>query len=97
MNYAPLIEKKRVRLAELEDAIADPSFFNDAKRAGALTREHAQIRKLLASWDAWEATGRELESSTELSKGDDVEMADMAREEIPGLEQRLANLSEDIQ
>lgn len=97
MNYAPLIDKKRTRLAELEDAIADPSFFNDPKRAGEFTREHAQIRKLLASWDAWEATGRELESSTELAKSDDAEMAAMAREELPALEQRLAKLSEEIQ
>jgi peptide chain release factor 1 len=97
MNYAPLIEKKRARLAELEDAIAAPDFFNDQKRAGDLTREHAQIRKLLAAWEAWEAAGREFESSTELAKSDDEEMAAMAREELPALEKRLAQLSEEIQ
>jgi peptide chain release factor 1 len=97
MNYAPLIEKKRARLAELEQAIAAPGFFNDAKRAGELTREHAQIRKLLAAWEAWEAAGRELEGSTELAKSDDAEMAEMAREELPALEKRMAALAEEIQ
>jgi len=97
MNYAPLIEKKRARLAELEDAIAAPDFFSDQKRAGELTREHSQIRKLLATWEAWEATGQELAGSAELAKSDDEEMAAMAREELPGLEKRLAQLSEDIQ
>ena len=97
MNYAPLIEKKRARLAELEGAIASPDFFSDPKRAGDLTREHAQIRKLLESWEAWEATGRELEGSIELTKGEDAEMAAMAQEEIPALEKRLAKLSEEIQ
>jgi peptide chain release factor 1 len=97
MNYAPLIEKKRVRLAELEQAIAAPGFFSDAKRAGEMTREHAQIRKLLAAWEAWEAAGRELEGSTELAKSDDAEMAAMAREELPALEKRIDALSEEIQ
>jgi len=97
MDYAPLIEKKRQRLAELEDAIASPDFFNDPRAAGAQTREHAQIRKLLASWDAWLATGKELEDSIALSKGDDAELAAMAQEEIPALEKRRAQLGEEIQ
>jgi len=97
MNYAPLIEKKRARLAELEAAIAAPDFFADQKRAGESTREHARIRRLLASWDEWEAVGRELAGSVELSKSDDAEMAAMAAEELPALEKRCAQLAEDIQ
>ncbi len=97
MNYAPLIEKKRARLEELEAAIAAPDFFNDQKRAGEFTREHARTRELLASWDEWEAVGRELADSTELSKSDDAEMAAMAAEELPALEKRRAQLAEEIQ
>ena len=97
MNYAPLIEKKRARLAELEAAISAPDFFADQKRAGESTREHARTRKLLASWDEWEAVGRELAGSAELSKSDDAEMAAMATEELPALEKRCAQLAEDIQ
>jgi len=69
MNYAPLIEKKRHRLAELEEAISSPDFFNDPKRAGELTREHAQIRKLLAIWESWESNVRELEGSASRVRG----------------------------
>ena len=97
MNYAPLIEKKRARLEELEAAIAAPDFFGDQKRAGEFTREHARTRELLASWDEWEAVGRELADSTELSKSDDAEMAAMAAEELPALEKRRAQLAEEIQ
>lgn len=97
MNYAPLIEKKRLRLAELEDAIAAPDFFSDSRRAGELTREHSTIRKLLSTWDAWVATSQELESSAELAKSDDAEMAAMAREELPQLEAKVATLSTGIQ
>ena len=97
MDYAPLVEKKRARLAELEAAIASPDFFSDPKAAGAQTREHAHIRKLLSSWDAWVHTCKELEDSIEFSKGEDAEMAAMALEEIPALEQRRNTLNEEIQ
>lgn len=97
MDYATLIEKKRLRLAELEVGIAAPDFFNDAKRAGELTREHASIRKLLGMWDRYGQTGRELEESVVLAKGEDEEMAAMAAEEVPVLEERLAGLSVEIQ
>src|SRR6185436_618666 len=92
-----LIEKKRLRLAELEDAIAAPDFFSDSKRAGEMTREHSTIRKLLTTWDAWVATSQELASSAELAKSDDAEMAAMAREELPQLEAKVATLSTEIQ
>lgn len=97
MNYAPLIDRKRHRLAELEEAISSPEFFNDPKRAGELTREHAQIRKLLALEESWEAAARELQGSIELAKGDDPDLAAMAQEEIPELEKRVAELATEVQ
>ena len=97
MDFAPLIEKKRARLDELEAVIAMPEFFADQKRAGTMTREHAQVKKLLASWDAWLATSRELEESVTLSRSEDADMAAMAQEEIPALELRRAKLGDEIQ
>jgi peptide chain release factor 1 len=97
MNYAPLIDKKRARLAELEDAIAAPDFFSDPKRAGELTREHSHIRKLLSTWETWESATRELEGSRELAKGTDAELAAMAEEELPALEKQVTDLATDVQ
>jgi peptide chain release factor 1 len=97
MDYATLIERKRLRLAELEVGIAAPDFFNDPKRAGDLTREHASIRKLLGMWEEYGQTVRELGESAELAKGEDEEMAAMAAEEVPVLEARMAGLSVEIQ
>ena len=97
MDYATLIERKRLRLAELEVGIAAPDFFNDPKRAGDLTREHASIRKLLGMWEEYGQTVRELGKSAELAKGEDEEMAAMAAEEVPVLEARMAGLSVEIQ
>jgi peptide chain release factor 1 len=97
MNYAPLVELKSHRLAELEMAISDPAFFNDPKRAGEMTREHASIKKLLAAWEAREKCERELAENISLAKEEDKEMAEMAAAEIPELEARLASLNQEIQ
>lgn len=97
MDYSLLIEKKRSRLAELEAAIGAPDFFSDPKRAGESTREHAHIRKLLATWDAWLGAKAELEGNQELVKGDDPDLADMAAEEIPALEEKVAALAQEVQ
>jgi peptide chain release factor 1 len=95
--YAPLVEKKRSRLAELENAVADPSFFSDPKKAGEYTREMSQIKRLLGLWDSLQDTSRHIAENTELGKSDDAEMAEMAREELPDLIAREATLQKEVQ
>ena len=51
MDYAPLIEKRRARMAELEEAIAAPDLFDDRARAEEVMREHRRTQELLRSWD----------------------------------------------
>ena len=50
MDYAPLIERKRQRFAELEVQISSPDFFNDPKKAAEFTREHARLKNLIDTW-----------------------------------------------
>lgn len=97
MNYAPLIEKKKSRLQELEEVIASPGFYDDPTAAGKATREHSQIRRLLDQWEVFTKVQENLSESKELAKSDDEEMAEMAREELPALEVELARLSLEIQ
>lgn len=97
MNYAPLIQKKRSRLQELEQLIASPGFYDDPKAAGKATREHSQIRRLLEQWDGLQRVEKDLVESRELAKSDDEEMAEMARDEIPGLEAELSRLNLEVQ
>jgi peptide chain release factor 1 len=97
MDYSTLIEKKRARLSELETLIAGPGFFGDPKAAGEVTREHSHIRRLLATWEAWQSATTELAGSQELANGEDPEMAEMAAEEIPALEEKVTRLAQDVQ
>src|SRR5438309_1758399 len=97
MDFNLLIERKRERFEQLERDIADPSLFDNRKRASEVMREHSGIKGLLAAWTELETARRQLEDNRELATADDPELAQMAQEEIPTLEKRIADLERDVQ
>jgi len=97
MDYSSIIDAKRSRLATLEAVMGDQNFFDDAKKAGELLREHRTLQKLLADWDAYEKAQRELAENRDMAKAGDAELAEMAAAEIPALEERIVELEEQVQ
>ena len=97
MDYAPLIEKRRARLAELETQIADPALFNDRTRAEELMREHRRAQELMRDWDELQSVLRQLEENRELAAGEDEELAALAQADLAELEPRVEQLEERIQ
>jgi peptide chain release factor 1 len=97
MDLNSLIERKRERFDQLEREIADPRLFENRKRAGEIMREHAGIKDLLARWNRLEAARRQLDDNRELATSRDVEIAAMADDEIPDLEERVRDLECEIQ
>jgi len=97
MDYSTLIDQRRRRAGVIDDMISDPDFFGDPKRASEIMREHRRLKETLALWDRLTGARRQLEENEELSRGDDPELAEIAKEEIPGLQAEIAQLSEDIQ
>lgn len=98
MDYSGVIAGKRTRFADLEDIIGRPNFYDDAKKAGEMLREHRSLQSLLTHWDAFEKTQAELAENREMAKSqEDKELAEMAAAEIPVLEQRLVDLEKAVQ
>ena len=98
MDYSSVIAGKRTRFADLEDIIGRPNFYDDAKKAGEMLREHRALQKLMKDWTAFEKTQAELVENKEMAKSqDDKDLAEMAAAEIPLLEQRLVDLEKAIQ
>jgi protein subunit release factor A len=98
MDYSAVIAGKRTRFADLEDIIGRPTFYDDAKKAGDMLREHRSLQNLLTHWDAFEKTQTELAENRVMAKSqEDKELAEMAAAEIPILEQRLVDLEKAIQ
>lgn len=97
MDFISVIERKRERFAQLESEIADPQLFDNRKRAQETMREHASLKQLLLRWDELQTARRQLEANRELSTAPDADLAQMAQEEIPSLEKRLADLEQQLQ
>lgn len=97
MDYAPLIEKRRERLAELDELIADPALFQDGRRAGELMREHRRIRELLQDWETLQQSHARVEENELLSTDEDEELAELARAELAELAEQIPVLTEKIQ
>jgi len=98
MDYSGVIAGKRTRFADLEDIIGRPNFYDDAKKAGDMLREHRSLQNLLTHWDSFEKSQVELAESRVMAKSqEDKEFAEMAAAEIPVLEQRLVDLEKAIQ
>ena len=96
MDYSSLIEKKRARFSELESEMAVDGFYNDAKSSAQVMREYDRTRKLLESWETLEKLRTDLGGNRELAKSDDADMAAMAAEEIPGLEEQVVEMEADL-
>jgi peptide chain release factor 1 len=98
MDYSAVIAGKRTRFADLEDIIGRPNFYDDAKRAGEMLREHRSLEKLLKDWASFQKAQAELADNRDMAKSqDDKELAEMAAAEIPVLEQQLVDLEAAIQ
>ncbi len=97
MDFQALIDRKRERFRELENEIADPRLFDNRKRASDTMREHSATKDLLAKWEELMTTRQQLADNRELATAEDVDLAQMAQEEIPGLEQRFAELEFAVQ
>jgi len=97
VDYSTLIEKRTLRLNEIEEQMSAPEFFNDQRAAAQTTREHSQIKRLLETWETLQQASQELEDNRELAKEDDEELALMAAEEIPRLEELVEGLTQEVQ
>jgi len=97
MDFEPLIEKKRVRLVEIEQAMSAEDFYSDQRQAAQVSQEYNFIKKLLENWESFKSLLGQLEDNRELAKGDDDEMAALAEEEIPQLEKDVERLRGEVQ
>ncbi|MDX6767026.1 MAG: peptide chain release factor 1 [Candidatus Methylacidiphilales bacterium] len=89
MDFTPHTTRFRKRFAELEDLLGSPTLYDDPASAQKLTKEHSRLKAALAAAAAWEKIGRDLADNREMASGNDPDLAQMAKEEIPSLEARL--------
>ncbi len=86
----PRFEALESREEELQAMVADPELAGTPHYPGFL-RELGGLQKLLAPWRAYSDAVRELAEARVLADGEDADMATLAKEEIPALEETLAS------
>jgi len=81
----------RMRLSELEDAMGAPGFWDDQKRAAALSAEHARLSKRVERYEGLASEVGDLEELVSISSDDEL---DELEESIGALQRQLEQLEE---
>src|SRR5256884_5368952 len=80
------------RYEELERLVSDPAVIGNRREFAKLARERAQLEETVACWRERQRVAREVAEHRELAHGKDEELRELARGDLPGLEQRLEEL-----
>jgi peptide chain release factor 1 len=89
------LERYPVRLNELDFFLSQPDVVANMERFRALTREHAEVSEVAALYERFRQREAGLAQAQEMLS--DPEMAEMAREEIAGIEAELPLLEDELQ
>jgi len=98
MDSLPEIAPFRRRLDELDAQMAEPSFYNNSRRAAEVMREHQKLQQLVADHRRHERIEQEIVEAAEMSRDPkaDPEMKELAAAELPDLRTRAAALRETV-
>lgn len=86
----------KARFENLGVALTNPEIVSDNKKFGTLSKEYRTLEKIVVAADAYDRTLRELDTYKDALQGDDEELREMAKEELPILEKKKEELEADI-
>ncbi|SHI94852.1 bacterial peptide chain release factor 1 (bRF-1) [Malonomonas rubra DSM 5091] len=84
------------RFREVEGLLSDPSVISDQKRYRELTKEHADLTEVVSVYGKYKQVCSDIEGNRELLQDSDPEMKELAKAELPELEEQQAQLEEEL-
>jgi peptide chain release factor 1 len=84
------------RFREVEGQLSDPTVMANQEKFRSLTREHADLSEIVETYGSYRKVCDDLVGNRELLRDTDSEVRDMARQEIPELETRQAELARQL-
>ncbi|MDX2108737.1 MAG: peptide chain release factor 1 [Verrucomicrobiota bacterium] len=98
MSDLPDITPFQKRMVELDQLMGEPNFYSDGRRAAEIAREQQKLSRLMELADLYNKIERDLADNRVMADDatGDAELREMAREEIPSLEAKLAQTMEDV-
>ncbi len=85
------------RFQEVEGLLSDPKVISNQEKFRALTKEHAQLSEVVDVYRRYRRVCEEAEGHRELLRDTDAEMREMAKAELPALDQRREELEKELQ
>ncbi len=82
------------RYAELEQLLCDPKVFGDPPKLNSFNRERAGLTGVVEAFQEWRSVERHVAEDREALS--DPELGQLAKEELPELEQKLGELEQKI-
>lgn len=84
------------RFREVEGLLSDPAIISDQKRYRELAKEHADLTEVVTVYNNYKQVCNEIEGNRELLQESDPEMKELAKAELPELEEQQADLEEQL-
>lgn len=90
------LEAIKARFDQLGVALTNPEIVNDNKKFTATSREYRSLEKIVQAYEAYRKTLDNIAFYTEVLNGDDEEMREMAKAELPVLEDQKGKAETEI-
>lgn len=90
-NEQPL----RNELEQLTTELSSPDAYNDPK-IGEKNRRRAELEEIVSALDKKAELTKQLSDANDLLRGNDAEMSELAKAEIPELEQKISDVEEKL-
>lgn len=85
------------RYEELNRLLADPVVLSDQNRLRDVAKEHREVEELVEIYRSYRQLETQIQDNKELiADGEDPELTELAKEELPELETELQNLTDKI-
>jgi peptide chain release factor 1 len=86
------LEAIKARFEQVGVALTNPEIVSNQQEFGRLSKEYRQLEKIVQPFEHYKKVMADLEFSRELLNGDDAEMRELAKDELPGLSAKAEEL-----
>ena len=90
------LEAIKGRFQQVGVSLTNPEIVANAKEFMKLSKEYKQLEKIVTAFDEYKKVTADIEFSKELLNGNDEEMRELAKEELPAYEARFAELDSEL-
>ncbi|MGE5107574.1 MAG: peptide chain release factor 1 [Sphingobacteriales bacterium] len=90
------LEAIKARFEDLGVALTNPAIVSDNKKFAQTSKEYRSLEKIVKRYEQYKDVLSNLEFNKEVLNGDDEEMRELAKEEIPQLEAQKETLEKEI-